>query len=88
MLFRSERAACKLQRVYRGHLVRNDVNNTKFQLLYGHMATSVTTVANNYRMHVARRRRTGSLAESEVQNSVPRISANAPPHFDRVQLII
>jgi len=54
---RFERAACKLQRVYRGHLVRNDVNNTKFQLLYGHMATSVTTVANNYRMHVARRRR-------------------------------
>ena len=41
----------------RTYVVRNDVNTTRFQLLYGHMASSVTTIANNYRMHVARRRR-------------------------------
>merc|ERR1719199_1247700 len=56
-LVRLSKAASVLQRVYRGHLVRNDVNNTRFQIMYGHMATSVTTIACNYRMHVARRRR-------------------------------
>ena len=56
-MVRLTKAAGKVQRVYRGHLVRNDVNNTRFQLLYGHMTSSVTLVANNYRMHAARRRR-------------------------------
>ena len=60
-LVRLGRAASRLQRVYRGHLVRNDVGNQRFQLLYGHMATSVTVVASNYRMHMARRRRRDML---------------------------
>jgi hypothetical protein len=52
---RLHRAANRLQKVYRGHIARNDVTRTRFMQQFSHMSGAVTLVANNYRMHRARR---------------------------------
>jgi hypothetical protein len=67
-MVRLTKAAGKVQRVYRGHLVRNDVNDTIHQLLYGHMTSSVTLVANNYRMHAAQRRQREMVQSAGATN--------------------
>ena len=58
---RLHHAANKLQKVYRGHIVRNDISRMRFMQNFGHMSGAVTLVANNYRMHLARRARAGMI---------------------------